>query len=168
MRKERGSKRKGKSICIWSTETVPPSAAEQIKVILSLLHQHSLEIRVGETDGSGILQHHTLLPPLLHFPSSTFTSSCNLCGNLPASAPLSSKLLPGSSQIRDRSISEPIFPAGSGAGCARPRQAASRLNQRSSSSFFSHCTGPGPFPRPRAELTSSAVSFSMRTILFSQ
>lgn len=162
MRREKGSKRKGKSICIWCRKTVPPSAAEQIKVILSLLHQHSLEIRVGETDGSGILQHHAaFLPPLLHFPSSTFKSSCNLCGNLPASAPLSSKLLPGSSQIRDRSILEPIFPAGSGAGCAR-------LSQRSSSSFFSHWTGPGPFPEPRAQLTSSAVSFSIRTILFSQ
>lgn len=64
------------------------------------------------------------LPPLLHFPSSTFKSSCNLRANLPASAPLSSKLLPGSSQIRDRSISEPIFPAGSRAGCVRPRQVA--------------------------------------------
>lgn len=83
------------------------------------------------------------LPPLLHFPSSTFKSSCNLCGNLPASAPLSSKLLPGSSQIRDGSILEPILPAGSGAGCSRQP----RLNQSSSSSFFSHLPGPGPFPQ---------------------
>lgn len=96
-------------------------------------------------------------PACLHrccsLPSSTFQSTFNLGGKLPPSAPLSSKLLDLSIEIRDTARSQ-----------------FSRLGVRPR-----HPMAPAPTnfvdlvqEAPGAELTSSAVSFSIRTILFSQ
>lgn len=97
-------------------------------------------------------------------PSSTFQSTFNLGGNLPPSAPLSSKLLDLSIEIRDTAQSQ------FSQLVARPRHPMFRLCQRPNGSSAHKLHGGWDLVQeaPGAELTSSAVSFSIRTILFSQ